>query len=36
LTNAELVSPDELAGLRAGLVALTTIRERLEAQAGGQ
>jgi DNA-binding MarR family transcriptional regulator len=27
---AELISPAELAGLRAGLIALTTIRERLE------
>jgi DNA-binding MarR family transcriptional regulator len=27
---AGLISPEELAGLRAGLVALTTIRERLE------
>jgi DNA-binding MarR family transcriptional regulator len=27
---AELISPAELAGLQAGLVALTTIRERLE------
>ncbi len=27
---AELISPDELAGLRAGLEALITIRERLE------
>jgi DNA-binding MarR family transcriptional regulator len=27
---AELISPAELTGLRAGLVALTTIRERLE------
>jgi DNA-binding MarR family transcriptional regulator len=30
---AELLSPDELAGMRAGLVALSTIRERLEDEA---
>ncbi len=33
---AQLVSPAELAGLRAGLVALTTIRVRMEAGAGGR
>ena len=30
---ATLISPDELAGLCAGLVALTTIRERMEDEA---
>ena len=30
---AELISPDQLAGLRAGLIALGTIRERLEDEA---
>jgi DNA-binding MarR family transcriptional regulator len=30
---AELISPDELAALRAGLVALITIRERMEDEA---
>jgi len=35
---AGLISPEELAGLRAGLIALITIRERLEdeARASGQ
>ena len=33
---AELVSADELAGLRAGLVVLTTIGERLEAGAAAR